>query len=175
MQPYQEASEEMRRRGEQPFKALKTVASAGASVLPAVAGAKIIGKVMPFLSKYIPTDLAIKGLSKIDPRFGKFIKKSMQEGYDFDEVKEFIQEKVSGAEKESEQPAQENTNIIQQFSPALHEFIDEQLKRGRSPLEAGAIAQNDKRFSDAINKITKAHKSPWSAILQTVYGGQQEQ
>jgi len=60
MQPYQEASEEMRRRGEQPFKALKTVASSGSSVLPAVAGAKIIGKVVPFLKIFYSTQSFIR-------------------------------------------------------------------------------------------------------------------
>lgn len=67
-------------------------------------------------------------------------------------------------------PSKEGRNIIQQYSPELHQFIEEQVKNGRNPIEAGAIAQNDKRFSSIINKLSKDHKTPWSNILQTVYG-----
>lgn len=174
MEPYQAANEEMRRRGEQPVNALKAAGSLALSAAPAYAGAKVLGgigtkigeRVKTFLNDYIPQDLAIKGLSKIDPRLGKFVKKAMDEGYDFDELKNFIKEKT-----EEKQPLpKENRNIIEQYSPELHQFIHEQVQRGRSALQAGAAAQGMSKFSEIIKKLTKDHKLPWSNILESVYG-----
>lgn len=78
------------------------------------------------------------------------------------------------------QPAtnQAQENIIEQVSPELHDFIKYQILQGRSPIEAGAIAQNDKRFTPIISKLQKLAKANWSDILQTIYGnlqGQQQQ
>jgi hypothetical protein len=178
MQPYQEAAEEARRQSRIPLTAAKTAASiAGA----AIGGAGIFSRIAPFLSEYIPEHLAIKGLSKIDPRLGKFISKSMSDGFDFKEVRQFIGEKVqeheqSQAAKMAESPKQ-NRNIIEQYSPELHQFILGEVQKGRSLLEAGALAaldkSNGKGFKSVIQKIEKDHKTPWSAILETVYGAQQ--
>lgn len=176
MQPYQEAAEEIRRQGELPIKSAKQAASFAGS---AAAGSAMVGRIVPWLSKYIPEELAIKGLAKIDSRLGGFIKKAMSEGYDFDEVKNFIGEKMGGAENKKPPSAKENQNIIQQYSPELHQFISEHIQQGRSPLEAGAIAQLDRKggksFKSIIKKIEQDHKSPFSAILQTVYGSQEAQ
>ena len=147
---------------------LETATSAGTYGLASKAAMKIL----PFLSEYIPADLALKGINKVMPGVGTFLKNGMKQGLTLKSGLDFLKDELTKTEPAKQN---ENTNIIQQVSPELHQFIDEQLKRGRSPLEAGAIAQNDKRFSDAISKLTKAHKSPWSSILQTVYGGQQPQ
>jgi hypothetical protein len=147
---------------------LETVASAGTYGLASKAAMKIL----PFLSEYIPADLALKGINKVMPGVGTFLKNGMKQGLTLKSGLDFLKDELTKTEPAKQN---ENTNIIQQVSPELHQFIDEQLKRGRSPLEAGAIAQNDKRFSDAISKLTKAHKSPWSSILQTVYGVQNPQ
>jgi hypothetical protein len=102
MQPYQKAGEEFKRQSELPLKALKTVGSIAGTAASAYAGGNIIGKVLPFLNRYIPEDLAIKGLSKIDPRFGKFINKALSAGKSFDEIKDFIKEKIETQEQEEE-------------------------------------------------------------------------
>lgn len=166
MQPYQQATQQMIKQGEMPLRSAGKVASIASS---AYAGGKLLGQVLPLLNQYIPQDLAIKGLSKINPSFGKFINTALENGKPFDEIKEYIKEKAETAEES----AKENRNVIQQYSPELHQFIDDQVKNGRSPIEAGAIAQHDKRFSDVIKKLIKDHKTPWSNILESVYGSQQ--
>jgi hypothetical protein len=83
MQPYQEASEEFSKQSSRPFQA-------AAAIAVPIAKAGIGKRVASFLSKYIPQDLSIKGLSKIDPRLGKFAELSMEAGHSFDEVKDFI-------------------------------------------------------------------------------------
>ncbi len=168
MQPYQEAAREIGRQGEIPLNIAKNVATIGSTAATAYLGGNVLNRVIPFLSKYIPQDLAIKGLNKIDPRYGKFIQKALSSGKSFDEVKDFIGSKI----EESGEKPKENRNIIEQYSPELHQFISEHVKTGRKPIEAGALAQNDKRFSQIINKLSKDHNTPWSNILESVYGGQ---
>ena len=163
MNPYDRTAQEMKRQAEGPKRALKAGVGIGAT-LGATSFAPVLGRVAPLLSQYIPQDLAIKGLSKISPQIGKFVKDAMESGYDFDEVKNFMGEKV-------QESAKSDKNIIQQESPELHQFLDQEIKKGRNPIEAGALAQNDKRFSKIIEKLMKSHKTPWSSIIQSIFGG----
>ncbi len=168
--PYQDASEEVQRQGDLPVRAAKT---AGGALLGGAA-LKGASKVLPFLSKYIPSPLAIKGLTKADPRYGKFIQTALSEGTPMDEIKDFIREKAESATPKKN--AQENRNIIEQYDPELHTYITKKLKEGMSLFQAGQKALGHGRFKKAVDKITKDHKSPWSAILQTVYGmGEQKE
>lgn len=173
MQPYQEASQESQRQANYPLDIAKkavslgsTAATLGSSV---VAGSKLLQKITPFLSKYIPEDLAIKGLSKIDPRFGKFIEKAQSAGQSFDEIKNFISEK---AEEVDEKPAKENRNIIEKESPELHEFISQHIASGRSPAEAAMLAKKEDKFKRIIGKLSQSHKAPWLSIIESIFGSQ---
>ena len=145
---------------------VKTAASLG------VAAGGLTGlssKILPFLSEHIPADLAIKGISKLSPSVGSFLKKGMSKGLNFKDGLDFIKEQIQSSKKE---PAKESKNVVQQYSPELHEFMSAEIGKGRSPIEAGAIAQHDKRFSEAIGKMSKDHKTPWSSILQGIYGSE---
>jgi hypothetical protein len=167
MQPYQQASEEIKRQGNRPAQIAKTVGSAASAAASLYSGGNILGKVLPMLSQYLPEDLAIKGLNKIDPRFGKFIQKALSNGQSFDEVRDFI------GEKAEEQKTLDNRNIIEQVSPELFQFLKDQIGKGRQPIEAGAIAQHDKKFADIIKKLMKDHKTNWSDIIQSIFGNGQ--
>jgi hypothetical protein len=165
MQPYQRATEEIIRQGEAPLSLAKTAGQIGSAVLTGYTGSSIAGRVLPMLSKYIPQELAIKGLNKIDPRFGKFVNKAMSGGQTFDSIRDFLEEKAQEG-----LPAKQSGNIIEQESPELHKFLDQEIKKGRKPIEAAAIAQNDKKFSNIINKLMKSHKTPWSSIVESIFG-----
>ena len=67
----------------------------------------LITRAVPFLNKLIPFGMASKGLSKIDPRFGKFIQTSLASGYTADEVMDFIRNKFSN-DYENELESKEN-------------------------------------------------------------------
>jgi hypothetical protein len=162
MQPYQTASNAITQAQERPMKILSGAASMA------------ISRVMPFLNNYVPMKLALSGLNKVDPRWGKFFKQAADEGYDEEEVRGFLKDKIENGikgETEKQEQPKENRNIIEQYSPELHQFIDQEVRKGRPLIQAGAIAQNDKRFADVINKLQKDHKTPWSNILQSIYGG----
>lgn len=177
MQPYQEATEEISRQGELPLKIAKNAVSAGGAVASAGGGAYLAGgalnRVLPFLSKYIPPDLAMKGLNKIDPRYGSFIKKAMAAGKTFDEVKEFIGSKIE-EEGESNKPAKQDRNIIEQYSPNLFQYLKDLIGKGSSPVQAAAKARKflDKKDQDLISKMEKEHKTDWPSIVQSIFGGQ---
>ncbi len=175
MQPYQQAADVTRRSGEMPLNALKYAGAAALGTAGSVAARSVISRMVPLLSSFIPQSFAKKALSKIDPRLGKFIDKAEDEGFDFNEVKNFFTSKIEKTEQQKN--AQSNRNIIEQYSPELHQFILGEIQEGRSPLEAGALAtlnrKGSQNFKSVIDKLTKEHKAPWSAILETVYGGQQ--
>ena len=73
-------------------------------------------------------------------------------------------------ESEQKEPPKQDRNIIEQYSPELFQFLQGEIQNGRAPLEAGALAQNLGKFNKEIKKLEKDHKSPFSAILQTVFG-----
>lgn len=169
-EPYHRASKALREGEEYPLHILKnaglTAIGGGAGALGAKAAGKIIPAIGALVNKYIPENISIAGLNKIDPRFGKFIQGALDEGYSYDELRNFLGDKI----EKSQKPGQNTKNIIEQESPELHQFLNQQIKSGRKPIEAAAIAQHDKRFSSVIQKLSKTHKIPWSQIIESVYG-----
>ncbi len=153
---------------------LQNIASAGT----AIAGKAALSKILPFLSPYIPEDMSFKGISKVMPAVGKFLKQGMTQGLSLKSGLDFLKNEISQSQQQQQQtqqaqPAQQNRNIIEQYSPELHEFIKGELAKGRPHLEAGALAQNNDKFKKIIKKIEGDHKTNFSAILDTIYGGGQ--
>jgi hypothetical protein len=177
MNPYLEASEEQQRQDREPEKYLKragsALAGAGGTALGIVGGGKILSRLAPLLSTKIPIDLAIKGLNKIDPRIGKFVSDAIKTGNTEEEALDFLREKVSGKEVK-EEFAKQNGNVIEQYDPELFTYIKEKVSKGIPVLQAGEKAKDHPRFLNAIKKLEKDHKTPWSNILQSVFGGQGE-
>ena len=166
MNPYEKTAQKMKRQSEGP-KRFSKAGSAISGVVGAASFTPILSRAAPFLSEYIPETLAIKGLSKISPKFGKFIQEAFDSGYDYDEVKDFIGQQINDSQ---EGQAKENRNIIEQESPELHQFLNNEIRNGRNPIEAAAIAQNDKRFSSIIKNLMKKYKTPWSNLIQSIFG-----
>ncbi len=164
LQPYQEASEEIIRQSAAPFKFAGQAASLGTAV---VGSGAILNKVLPFLNSYIPKNLAMKGISKINPILGKFIQSSEKQGHSMDDILDFIKQKAGTGEQ---QKPPEQQNIISQYSPELLSFLEDHITKGRAPLEAGALAQLDPKFKKIISKMEADHKAPFSSILQTIFG-----
>ena len=170
MQPYQEATREIGRQGGIPLDTAKKAGSLGVTAAGVYGvGGGLASKAMALLNKHVPEELAIKGLSKLNPGFGKLIQKALAAGKTFDETRNFLSEKVDQGIKEQHQP-KESGNVIKQYSPELHQFIEGEIQKGRSPDEAGAMAQLKPEFKKHIEKLSKDHKAPFSALLKTVYG-----
>lgn len=175
MEPYQKASEALRSGEEYPLQILKNVGLTALGGGAASVGSKALKQLMPavgaLINNYVPENIAMKGLNKIDPRFGNFIQGALDEGYSFDDLRSFIGEKV----QKTQQGVKENKNIISQYDDQLHAFMDNLIKNGRSALEAGALARATGKFNKAIKKMEKDHKTNFSSIIEAVYGKEQPQ
>ncbi len=166
----QKRDESLKKGAKTTFGLASTLAVGGA-LAPSLAP-----KILPFLSKYIPANLSVQGISKVSPVLGNFLKKGISMGLPVEAGLDFIKNQIISEEesKAASKPPKENRNIIEQYSPELHKFILEQVKSGRSPLEAGALAFQDQKggagFKKIIEKLVKDHKTPWASIIEAVYG-----
>ena len=175
MRPDERSSQDRIKRDEDLERNIKRTALTGASLGAGSAALGLGSKIAPFLSEYIPVDLAVKGISKISPKMGSFLKKGMSQGLNIKDGINFLKDKFSQTEQESQsQNAPDNRNIIQQYSDELHSFLDSEIKKGRDPIEAGALAQLNNKFKKPITALEKDHKTNFSSILQSVYGGGQQ-
>lgn len=172
MQPYQTATEEIKRQGELP----KHLAQQGASAATAIGGTAVFGKglaekALALASNYLPESLAIKAFTKLDPRFGKLITTAMENGQTGRQAIDFIAGKAE--EGLQQQQSQDKRNLIEKHSPELHQFIEQEIKKGQTPLQAGAraLVAHGKNFDKVIEKLKKEHKTSWEQILEAVYGG----
>lgn len=156
-------------------KAITTTASIGTAAIGGPIAARAAGplltKVMPFLNQYIPAALAMKGINKVSPKLGAFLNKGQEMGLNVQDGLDFLKEKLTSSSQQ--QTTKEKRSILEQYSPELHKFISEEVTKGRSPIEAAALAQNDKRFADVIKKLTKDHKTSWSQIVEGIFGNGQ--
>ena len=65
---------------------------------------KLIQQILPFLNKVLPTSIALKGLSKVDPRFERFFTQSAAAGFSTNTALDFLRSKFeSSGEQEYKQ------------------------------------------------------------------------
>jgi hypothetical protein len=172
MQPYQEASEEINRQAKAPLRALKTAGSL-------IGGATIAGRIVPFLSKHIPGELMRKGISKIEPRLGKFIEGALNNGYDLDNVRSFISDKFSPKEEKQQSEQNQENPIVKQAKdfetnyPDIIQALTGHINNGRSPQEAAAILKTSTPFSQKIKKIEKETGKNFVDFILEMMGGNQ--
>lgn len=151
--------------------ALKTGATIAAASMGIPAGGKLYSKIKPFLSSYIPADLAVKGISKISPNLGKFFKEGKSLGLDVKGGLDYLKENMFEQEQKQEKSPSEK-NIIQKYSPNLHEYLTDLINTGLSPAEAATKARRflDKKEQDTIKKIEKDYKADWLSIVESIFG-----
>jgi hypothetical protein len=173
MQPYQRASQAIREGEERPLNLLKnfglSAAGGGAANLGSKAMSKIVPSVGALISKYVPDNILTAGLSRLNPKLGTFMQGALEAGYSHDDIREFLGEKVEKSQEQ--QVANDNKNLIEKHSPELHQFIEQEMKKGQNHLQAGARATLKKEFGPVIEKLKKEHKTSWEQILEAVYGG----
>lgn len=175
MQPYQKATEAVRRQAEEPTNILKTAVSIGGSL---AGGGAIASRVLPLLSKYIPGEMMRKGLSKIDPKIGGFVEGALNNGYSLDDVRSYMEGKFS----ESEPKMQESKPIdpLQSFEttyPDIASALARTMQNGQSPDAAAAILKNSSSFAKDIKKLEKETGKNFIDYVLELFGnrGQQQQ
>ncbi len=173
LRPDEMATESEIRKSKNRSEEFKTGLTAIAGLGTSSIGHKAVSKILPFLSEYIPEDLAFKGINKVVPGLGSFLKNGLKQGLSLKSGLDYLKNEFKN--ESQQQPAKESRNIIQQYSPELFQYIQERIQKGIDPISAGATAQNISKFSNIIKKISKDHKADWSSILQTVFGNQENQ
>ncbi len=166
MRPDEEASEAYINRDKKFRQNVKTGIGTAASIAGTAGLGGLASKVMPFLNQYVPMGLAMQGINKVAPKLGEFLKRGQSMGLDIKEGMEFIKGKL--------EPKDER-NVIQKYSPELHQFIDQKIKGGKNYLQAGAEAIKDPKFSKVIKKIEQENKTGWWKIMDSIYGGNEEE
>lgn len=167
-----EAANEFQVERDQAFRGnVKKGVSAAASIAATVGGGPIAARVMPFLNQYIPADLAVKGISKVSPKLGSFLQKGQDMGLDIQEGLNFVKDKMGG----QQEPAKQDKNIIQQYSPNLNRYLMDIIKNGDTPVAAAAKARKflDKKQQDIIKKMESDHRVPWEQIVESIFGNGQ--
>lgn len=156
---------------------MRSMLAKGAKSVGTVAAGGLAARMMPLLSELVPTDFAYHAISKIAPRIGAFLKKGKDEGLDLREGINYLRDNLFAEKKQEEEEKKQGTkaqadtkNIVQRYSPGLHQYIVEQIGNGRSAVEAGALATLDKSHAAAIKKIVADAKTPWSEIVESSYG-----
>lgn len=156
------------------IKIARKIAGTAAGAGTAIAGANIAAKIAPFLSDYITPELALKGISKVSPKFGDALKRGIEGGLSLESGLDFLKQsmnKPTENQQEEENP-QQNLSVIEQYSAPLYEYIKKLIENGSSPAEAAAKSKKflDKKQLEIINKIEKDHKTDWLNIVESIFG-----
>lgn len=151
---------------------IKSVIKTASQIGLGLGGATIASKISPFLSPYLTEDLALKGISKVAPKVGDFLKSGMSQGLTLKSGLDFLKENM--AQKTKAENKTQNTNILDQYSPELREFIEERINSGKSPTYAAGVALETDKFKDLIKKIVKDHKLDnvfgFHNLIKSLYG-----
>jgi hypothetical protein len=73
----------------------------------------MLKQALSLLNKFIPVNLAVKGLEKLDPRFKKFIGAAAGAGYGADEAVDYLRNRLSKSDQggKTPTPQEESANI----------------------------------------------------------------
>ncbi len=167
LRPDEEAMQSNIEREKRFSENVKSGASTALSLGGTALGAAGFTKVLPFLSEYLTPSLAMKGISKVSPKLGDFLKRGTEAGLDLKEGLQFIKDKISSSREN--QPEQEN--IIKKYSQTLFDHISGLIDKGTSPAEAASMTlkalPNEK---EAIKKMEKDYKTDWFNIVESIFG-----
>jgi hypothetical protein len=174
LRPDEEAAEEKIRKSQRSSGLVKSGVSAVLGAGVGAAGLKMASKIAPFLSEHIPLDLAVKGISKLSPQIGNFLKKGRDMGLDIKEGLNLLKDKVQPKEEEPKKKTNQQVDIGQ-YSPDLQAFIEHWLSQGEEPATAAAVAKNvpsnQAKFKAAIDKIEADTGEDFIELVGQMYKG----
>lgn len=91
--------------------ALKSGLKTAGSIAATAGGLAITSRILPFLNDLIPTDLAIKGISKISPKIGDYLKRGIESGLSIKDGLNFLKKQAMPKEEENENyPGEKKSN-----------------------------------------------------------------
>ncbi len=144
-------------------KGVATAVSLGGAAL----SSPIVSKILPFLNQYIPAGLAMKGINKISPKLGSFLKQGQDMGLNVEDGLTFLKDKIEKGKDVV------TDDLIEKYSPELSGFIENLMDKGETPETAAAVVRNIpknfSKFKTAIEKIEKHAGQDFSSIVNKIY------
>lgn len=170
MQPYQAASKRIIEQGSERENLAESAIGTAASI---AGGSAIYGRIAPFLSKYIPTDLAVKGITKINPTLGKFVGGAIANGTNFEDVANFVKDKFGNKEEgKGTSPLDE----LEQISPRITGWIKKALEVGKGPDQLLQVLANlPPDLQQEARKVEGQVGMPLADYIAGLFGSQPEQ
>ncbi len=173
MRAEQRASEEEIRRS----LGRDSLVKKGAGLAVGAASGLGAARVLPFLNDFIPVDLAIKGISKVSPKIGDFLKKGQAQGLNMKEGIEFLREQFSPIEKTTQEQVQQS-NPLQDFEttyPDIAAALAKTIQNGQSPDAAAAILKTSTPFGKEVKKIEKETGKNFVDYILELFGNRGQQ
>lgn len=147
-------------------RGVKTAVGLGTTAL----GVGITAKIMPFLSEFITPEQAIKGISKVSPKLGEFFKKGRDMGLNVEDGLNFIKERINPEKPEKSKKSSDlSEHPIERNDLALHQFLINEIGKGRKPQEALAVAKVQ-GFDKNIQALSKKIGKNLFDIIEQIYG-----
>lgn len=168
MRAEQRASEEEIKRSQERDQIVKK----GAGLAVGAASGLAASRVLPFLNDFIPVDLAIKGISKVNPKIGSFLKKGQEQGLNLKDGLDFLKQQFSPSEEVKQ------SNPLQDFEtnyPDIASALSRTIQNGQSPDAAAAILKNSSSFSRDVKKLEKEVGKNFIDYVLELFGNQSQQ
>ncbi len=133
LRPDERASQHEIEKANKRDQALGKGAKSALSIATTVAGFGAASKILPFLSEHIPVDMAIKGISKLSPKIGNFLKRGMSSGLDVKEGLDYLRDKLNPKKEEPEIEPEEvkKQEAVKKFNEHVKKksLVDEEQER----------------------------------------------
>ncbi len=174
MRPDEEANRDEIQRDKNFQKNVSSAIGSAAAIGTGGAAARVI----PFLSKFLTPDIAMKGLSKVSPKIADFLQRGQSMGLNVQDGLQYLRDSIEPKQESQQaqsQPAKENRNIIEQYSPNLFQYIKDLISQGNKPVEAAIKAKKfltEGESKKAISQIEKDHKTKFEDIVQSIFGNE---
>ncbi len=163
-------------RSRESDRLIKRGANLAVGVGSAALGAGAASRILPFLSEFIPVDMALKGISKVSPKVGEFLKKGQSMGLDIKEGLDFIKQNLTPASTQPEEP-QENPIIKEAKNfetnyPDIVKAIMRTIEKGHSPQSGAELLKKSDIFKTRIKKIEKETGKNFVDFIVDLMGNQ---
>lgn len=168
MRPDEIAAQAEIERSQGRDKLVRKGVTAGAGLALAGGAARIL----PFLSEHIPLDLAIKGISKINPKIGNLLNEGTKMGLNVSEGLDYLKSQFSQAEE----PAKKR-NPLQDFEtnyPELAQGLMNTIQNGQTPQAAAAILKQSTSLGKQVKKLEKEVGKNFIDYVLELFGPQGE-
>lgn len=124
MRSEERASQQEIESSKQGGRLLSSAASWALPYAKVAAGSAVLSRISPFLNDLIPSELAMKGLSKIDPRLGKFFKGILSSGHTADEGLQYLRKELTPESTKNQPVKMQSPKDINVANESMNQGVD---------------------------------------------------